>query len=356
MKKARATNHAGKGTTRHNFREFPQETKEKGKSDINRNLTNNNQYYIAGEFYNNEQLNRFYRTHKNYFEKQAFKYRSNPNYADLTNSQKLELGLYECLVQESIKGQHNRNKQHRQEHLNRDVLDVLLSPKTSPEECILQVGNKDYCPVSSEQLWSIFKDYVKMHNSKFGEYIKILDAVLHTDETTPHIHVRKAYIGKNRHEEAIISKNSALELLGIERPDMSKLQSRYNNRKQTYTAKCRQMWLDICRKHGLNLETEPRVYGDSHGLELTEYKVRQEQEKLDKVNQYIEEQKKIIFKSAEIINKQNDKIMYYEDNWNDVDMAIYVSNTVKAEYPEYYADVTKSYWQEKQADINYLEL
>ena len=98
------------------------------------------------------------------------------------------------------------------------------------------------------------------------------------------------------------------------------------------------------------------MYSDPHGLELTEYKVQQEQKKLDKINQYIEEQKKIISKSTEIINEQNDRIKYYENNWNDVDMAIYISDVVKAEYSDYYTDIINSYLQEKQVEINYLEL
>lgn len=359
--KARATNHVGikgKGSSRHNFREFPKITKEEGISKIDRSLTFKNQYFILGKFCDNKDLQDIYRANAEEFRKQAFKFREDARYTDLTNSQKVELAIYDNILKDNLKEQHKRNASRRQTCLDKNAIDVLLSTKTRPEESILQIGNKDYCPVSAEQLWSIYQDYVQEHNARFGKHIQILNAVLHADEPTGtvHVHERKAYIGVNRYGETCIGKDSALAQLDIERPDLTKITSRRNNRKQTYTAECRQMWLDICKKHGLKLETEPRVYEDKHGLELIEYKVRQEHKKLDKVMQEVTDQKQIIFTNTKIINEQNNRIKDYEYNWNDVDIAIYISNTVKAEYPDYHTEIINSYLQEKQVEINYLEL
>lgn len=416
MNKARATSHTGKqgqGTAKHNFREFPEKTKEKGKSDINRNLTCNNQYYVSGRFFTNDtEMKNFFNRQTDFFTKQAFRFRGNEHYKDLTVSQKYELGVYEKLLDEGIKAQHRRNAANRQECLNKDALDIIQATRTQPEESILQIGNKDNCPVSAGQLWEIYKDYVKLHNAKFGKHIIIMDAVLHTDETTPHIHIRTAYIGTNKHGEPCISKNSALGLLGINRPDLSKPQNRYNNSKQTYSAMCRNMWIAVCRQHGLELETEPKVYGDKHGLELTEYKVQREQQKLDKIimaqtqadkelrrasdnikgkqevlefighavnkatadkdslqkecarlrqdkdnlqsqifmqEQDITEQKKTIGRNTRVIHGQEQAIADYKENWQDTDIAMYVSRTVQMESPDYYNGIIESYWQDMQA-------
>lgn len=339
MAKVRATNHTGRqgqGTVKHNFREFPEQTREKSKSYIDRSLTNNNHYYVNGQFFNDDaEIKRFFSNQENFFEKQAFRFCKNGNYKKLTISEKYELGCYEKLLRDGIKAQHNRNVVNRQECLNRNALDIMQATKTAPEESILQVGNKENCPISAGQLWSIYKDYAKMHNTKFGKHIVLLDAVLHADEPTgtPHIHERKVYVGRNKHGEPCVSKNSALGLLGINRPDLNKPQSRYNNPKQTYSAMCRDMWITVCRQHGLDLETEPKTYADKHGLELTEFKVRQEKKKLEVL-------------TAE----QEQKITEYKNNWKDVDMAMYIAGVLQRDYPEYCREIEDNYWQDTQTE------
>lgn len=347
MAKARATNHTGRqgqGTSRHNFREFSEVTKEKGKSDIDRNLTCNNRYYVNGLFFSNDtDMRKYFNRQTNIFEKQAFRFKNNEHYKHLVTSQKYELAMYEKLLGEGIKAQHNRNSVNRQECLNRDALDIMQAIKTQPEESILQVGDKDYCPVSANQLWEIYRDYIKMHNAKFGKHIVILDAVLHVDETTPHIHVRKVYVGRNKRGEPCISKNSAMGLLGISRPDLSKPQGRYNNPKQTYSVMCRDMWLECCKRHGLDIETEPKTYADKHGLELIEFKVRQEKKKLEV-----------------LMAEQEQMIAEYKDNWQDVDIAMYIAGVLQRDYPEYCREIEGNYWQdvetEEQQTMNDLEL
>lgn len=357
MNKARATNHTGRqgqGTSKHNFREFPEITKEKGRSDIDRNLTCHNRYYVNGWFFDNDaEMKKFFNGQANYFTKQAFRFQHNDDYKNLSASQKYELGAYEKLLGKGIKAQHNRNAANRQECLNRDALDILTSTKTAPEESIMQIGNADYCPVSVNQLWDIYKDYIRIHNAKFGKHIVILDAVLHADETTPHIHARTVYVGQNKHGEPYVSKNSALGLLGISKPDLSKPQSRYNNPKQTYSAMCRNMWITVCKHHGLDLETEPKTYADKHGLELTEYKVKREKEKLEEL---AAEQKKVFDKNARIISEQEQMITEYKNNWKDVDIAMYIAGVLQRDYPEYCKEIEDSYWHDTQTEEQEMEI
>ncbi len=244
-------------------------------------------------------------------------------------SQRYELLAYEKFYGNAIDMQHKRNESRRQQCRNRDAIDMMASKKTEPEECILQVGNKDYCPVTAEQLWEIYKDYVGRHNQRFGRHIMILDSVLHADETTPHIHERRMYMGQNAHGEVCPAMDSAFALMGIERPDMGKPKSRYNNRRQTYSAECRQMWIDACRGHGLDLETEPRVYADRHGLELTEYKVRQEQGKLDDIqaqlvaaDAYLDETKRMCVKQSQRLDSLSDAVHAEEHRAKDIKASI----------------------------------
>lgn len=285
--KPRTATHSGQGSAKHNFREFPEEAK--GYSDIDRGLSLQNKFLLNGKFFNSQsEMQQYLKQNISAFSKQKEQFKDDKQYKDLSLSQKFELMYYTKYFGETIKAQHQRNERNRQQCLNKSAIDMLLSKKTQPEESILQIGNKDYCPISGDELWSIYKDYQKKHNAKFGRYIKILDSVLHVDESTIHIHERKIYIGVNSHGEAYPGKDSALGLLGIERPDMSSAKGRYNNRKQTYSAQCRKLWIETCQEHGLDIETIPREYAGKKGLTTIEYKVSQEQKKLQSVKEQID--------------------------------------------------------------------
>ncbi len=282
--KPRATTHAGKGTSKHNFREFPKEAK--GDQHINRDLSDQNKFFLNGRWLNSgSEMRQYIVKNESSFNKQKERFKDVSRYKDLSLSEKYELLFYEKAFGKTITNQHVRNESRRQQCLNRNAIDMLVSKKTQPEETIFQIGDLKNCPnaVTSEELWAIYKDYQKEHNRRFGSRIKVLDAVLHQDEGTFHIHERKAYIGLNSHNEAYPGKDSALAFLGIERPDKTTDKNRFNNRKQTYSAECRQIWLDVCQEHGIDIETIPREYSDKKGLTTIEYKVQQEQSKLQTV-------------------------------------------------------------------------
>ena len=63
--------------------------------------------------------------------------------------------------------------------------------------------------------------------------------------------------------------------MGIERPDVTKPEGRYNNAKMTFTADCRRNLLEIAARRGIAIEAEPRERSKS-GLSLAEYQARQE--------------------------------------------------------------------------------
>ena len=69
----------------------------------------------------------------------------------------------------------------------------------------------------------------------------------------------------------------ALREAGIELPDPSKPEGRYNNRKITFDKMRREMFQEICLKHGLKIEVEPRPQRQMH-KSVHEYK-REQSEK-----------------------------------------------------------------------------
>ena len=120
-------------------------------------------------------------------------------------------------------------------------------------------------------------------------------AFKHMDEATPHIHERHVFDATNRYGEIEPKQETALEELGFELPDPEKKRSKTNNRKVAFDSACRTMFLDICKRHGLELDEEPS-YGGRKYLEKQDYiRMKQKEEiadqqetilmQIDKVNE-----------------------------------------------------------------------
>lgn len=142
-----------------------------------------------------------------------------------------------------------------------NVEKLLTSKKTMPENVIYQIGNRDNFKELDQKnvLVKVFNDFVIWHNEKFGNHVTMLNQSLHRDEPDcpDHIHVRQVWHYDDERGFKAIGQNKALEQMGYTLPDPTQPRGRRNNLKMVYTAECRQKWLEICRKHGLELEEEP---------------------------------------------------------------------------------------------------
>ena len=213
----------------------------------------------------------------------------------------VEKKFYEEHYGSHVDAQNQRNEEARPAERNRTIDDVLLNKKTCPEETLLQLGNIDKS-VDASTLIKISEEYFDEFEKRFGSNIHILDWAVHLDEATPHIHERHVFDATNQYGEICPMQDKALEELGIELPDPDKPKGRYNNRKMTFDATCRELFLNICKKHGLEMEMEP-IYGGASYLEKADYivqKLRTENERLTQEN----EQLKI--KNDELVMKISD--------------------------------------------------
>ena len=136
------------------------------------------------------------------------------------------------------------------------VEDVLKNKKTCPEESIYQLGTIDE-HASVETLVLVFDEFKKEFDERFGSNVHIIDWSLHMDEATPHIHERHVFDATNRYGEIEPKQEAALEELGFELPNPEKKRSKTNNRKVVFDSACRTMFLDICKRHGLEIDEEP---------------------------------------------------------------------------------------------------
>jgi len=184
-----------------------------------------------------------------------------------------------------IEAQNERNEIARHKERNRDVDDVLSNNKTCPEESILQLGNIDGT-VPASVFAQVSAEYFEEFEKRFGSHIHILDWALHLDEATPHIHERHVFDALNQYGELCPQQDKALQELGFELPDPTKPKGRFNNRKMTFDAECRKIFMEICQAHGVELEMEP-IYGGASYLEKADYivqKLREENAKLTAEN------------------------------------------------------------------------
>lgn len=189
----------------------------------------------------------------------------------------LERKYYAEHFQEALEAKNERYKASGHAEDVKGIDDLLKSRRTCPEEVIYQVGTQKQT-VKPELLDEICRKQLKWEQEQFPQ-VKILDAALHVDEATPHMHVRKVWEAQGK-DGKIVSQTKALEQMGIERPDISKPKSRYNNAKMTYTHACREHFQQLCKEYDLEIETEPQEASKS-GLALKEYQRRQEEKKLE---------------------------------------------------------------------------
>lgn len=191
--------------------------------------------------------------------------------------EQVEQAFYTHTFKDGLQAKNAMYKQHGNDKNIQTIEEYRRNPRSCPEEQIFMLGNKDfYIPVKT--LEQICKEQLAWEEKEFPQ-VKVLDYAAHADEQgAPHVHIRRAWIGHDKAGNAVIGQNKALKEMGVERPDTNKPQTRYNNAKITYTRKCREHLIELCRGYGIDIELQPKERSET-GLTQTEYKARQEDKK-----------------------------------------------------------------------------
>lgn len=144
-----------------------------------------------------------------------------------------------------------------------------------PEETIWMIGNaEDMIP--AKILHNVWEEQKAWMEATFPQ-MTVLNWALHVDEQgANHIHERHVFIGHDKKGREVVGQNKALAEMGISAPNPQRPTGRHNNAKMTYTAKCREHFQEICKRHGLEIEVQPRERSEM-GLTQAEYKARQEE-------------------------------------------------------------------------------
>ncbi|MBQ3279040.1 MAG: hypothetical protein IJG94_07730 [Clostridia bacterium] len=258
---------SGAYSSKHNDRQFDAENAE----HINKTRMLQNVYwdYLNGE-----------RTHA---EQPAGEY---PSF------QTMEKQFYTERYSGYLSGQAERNRKSGHSNRNRTVDDLLHDKRICPEETILQIG-KEGSETPPEVLLEVVHEYHDRFNQQFGEHVHIIDWALHLDETTPHVHERHVFDMQNGHGEIEPKQEKALELMGIPLPKPDQKPGKYNNRKMTFDAVCREMFIDVCKEHDISIEEEP-IYGGQAYREKNDFIIESQRSEIAEQQETISQQQQTL--------------------------------------------------------------
>jgi hypothetical protein len=215
-----------------------------------------------------------------------------------TTFEAAEIAFYEKHISAHLEAQNVRYMAQRHAERVKTMDEYRKSPQTCPEEVILQIG-KLGDTIPADMMARIIQEQINWEQQTFPG-VRVLDVALHMDEQgAPHIHERRAWVYTDKDGNLAISQNKALEQMGIELPNPDRPRGRFNNRKQTFSKRCREHLLQICREHGLEIEEIPQEKSKS-GLSHVTYMTRQEEEKAASA----ERRRKFSERAAESAEKQ----------------------------------------------------
>ncbi len=199
---------------------------------------------------------------------------------------------YEILFKDYIEYTNEKAQKNRQYARMTSAEKMMEKAAMCPEDQIIQIGTRDNS-IKPDLLAKIFQDYIAWEKETFPQ-VKILTAALHVDEpgAAPHIHVSKVWTATDKRGLLVVSQTKSLEQMGLMPPKSNK-NSRFNNAKITYTAKCRAKLQEIAMSYGLEIEVEPREASKS-GRKLEEFKLEKIKEEIEANNKVLKNQKIIV--------------------------------------------------------------
>lgn len=186
-----------------------------------------------------------------------------------TTFEAAEIDFYEKHISAHLEAQNARYRAQRHAERAKTMDEYRKSPQTCPEEVILQIG-KMGDTIPADMMARIIQEQINWEQKTFPG-VRVLDVALHMDEQgAPHIHERRAWVYTDKDGNTAISQNKSLEQMGVELPNPDRPRGRFNNRKQTFSKRCREHLLQICREHGLEIEEIPQEKSKS-GRTLEDY-------------------------------------------------------------------------------------
>lgn len=190
-----------------------------------------------------------------------------------------EMKFYERYTQQ-LNEQNEKYLQQRQYKRVKSLEDFYNSKRYRPTEEILQYGHAGGDVPDRATYEKMTIEYARRKvewSMKHGNHLHVLDYANHYDEATPHTHLREIW---DYEDEGIlkVSQEESMKRAGLDLPDQSKPEGKYNNRAMTYTKMCREMWQDVCEQFGYEVERVPLENGRKKSETVAEYHARKGRE------------------------------------------------------------------------------
>ena len=197
---------------------------------------------------------------------------------DSFDSKIFELSQYEIYYGEGQNAKNERYKADGHPERCKTVSEVYAHPKTAPLETILQLGNM-HTDIPQEERQRILTasafQLIDGLRAKYGDNIKILSYSGHNDEKCEHGHLRYCFVSRDKFSHFVPNQSQAFKQMGIDRPDTSKKEGKYNNPLMTFSEMLRSTFYDLCEKNGgIEIDREVKNPSQKH-RDILEYKCEQ---------------------------------------------------------------------------------
>ena len=165
----------------------------------------------------------------------------------------------------------------------KSVADIYASRRTAPLETILQIGSRDTDidpQERKEKLMGAAAELIDGLQKRWGDNLHLLDLAIHLDEGVAHCHLRMTFSALDKFGQRVPNQAQAFEAMGIQRPDPTTKEGKYNCPLITFSELIRQEFYDLCEKRGIIIDREVKTPSQKH-LSVLEYKCKRMEEVVD---------------------------------------------------------------------------
>ena len=186
----------------------------------------------------------------------------------------------------------------------KSVADIYASRRTAPLETILQIGSRDTDinpKERREMLMGAAAELIANMQNRWGDNIQFLTLSLHQDEAgADHIHARMTFCALDKFNQIVPNQAQAFEAMGIQRPDPTAKEGKYNCPLITFSELIRQEFYDLCEKRGIVIDREVKNPSQKH-LSVLEYKCKRMEEVVDVLTTQKKELEAVATEQAQMI-------------------------------------------------------
>ena len=207
------------------------------------------------------------------------------------DAKEFELSRYEHLYAEGQEAKNARYIQDGHPKRCKTVADIYESRRTAPLETILQIGSYDTDIDPQERkelLMGATVEWIDRLQKRWGENLHFLCCSWHNDEAVCHCHLRMTFSALDKFEQRVPNQAQAFEAMGIQRPDPTAKESKYNCPLITFSEIIRNDFYEICERRGIVIEREVKNPSQKY-LSVLEYKCQQLEAEAAKQAQAIQE-------------------------------------------------------------------